>query len=66
MYWLRWHYSVEDIAGAPYKIKQNKNKQKRQKRRQSVVAGRQQLCSAVQSQILSKQEFRTAKKLARL
>ena len=25
MYWLRWHYHVKDIAGAPYKIKQNKN-----------------------------------------
>jgi len=41
MYWLRWHYHVKDIAGAPYKIKQNKQKQskndrsaeKRQKRR---------------------------------
>jgi len=26
MYWLRWHYHVKDIAGALYKIKQNKNK----------------------------------------
>ena len=43
MYWLRWHYHVKDIAGALYKIKQNKNKQKGQHRRQSVVAGRQQL-----------------------
>ena len=42
MYWLRWHYHVKDIAGAPYKIK-NKSKQKRQNRQQSVVAGRQQL-----------------------
>ena len=25
MYWLRWHYHVKDIAGAQYKIKQNKN-----------------------------------------
>ena len=24
MYWLRWHYHVKDIAGAPYKIKQKK------------------------------------------
>ena len=46
MYWLRWHYHV--IAGAPYKIKK-KSKQKRQNRRQSVVAGRQQLYCAVQS-----------------
>jgi len=48
MYWLRWHCHVKDIAGAPYKIKQN-NKQKGQKRQQSVVAGRQQLYCAVQS-----------------
>ena len=26
MYWLRWHYNVKDIAGAPYKIKQKKLK----------------------------------------
>ena len=27
MYWLRWHYHVKDIAGAPYKIKkEQKNK----------------------------------------
>jgi len=26
MYWLRWHYHVKDIAGAPYKIKK-KSKQ---------------------------------------
>ena len=26
MYWLRWHYHVKDIAGAPYKNKKaNKN-----------------------------------------
>ena len=48
MYWLRWHYHVEDIAGAPYKIKR-KSKQKQQNCRQSVVAGRQQLYCAVQS-----------------
>jgi len=42
MYWLRWHYHVKDIPRAPYKIKK-KSKQKRQNRRQSVVAGRQQL-----------------------
>jgi len=24
MYWLRWHYQVKDIAGAPYKIKKEK------------------------------------------
>jgi len=48
MYWLRWHYHVKDIAGASYKIKK-KSKQKWQNRRQSVVAGRQQLYCAVQS-----------------
>jgi len=48
MYWLRWHYHVKDIAGAPSKIKK-KSKQKRQNRRQSVVVGRQQLYCAVQS-----------------
>ena len=48
MYWLRWHYHVKDIAGAPYKIKR-KSRQKRQNRRQSVVEGRQQLYCAVQS-----------------
>ena len=26
MYWLRWHYHVKDIAGAPYKIKKKRNK----------------------------------------
>ena len=24
MYWLRWHYRVKDIAGAPYRIRQKK------------------------------------------
>ena len=28
MHWLRWHYHVKDTAGAPYKIKQNKQKDK--------------------------------------
>ena len=26
MYWLRWHYHVKDIAGAPYKIKKKERK----------------------------------------
>jgi len=47
MYWLRWHRHVKD-KGAPYKIKK-KRKTKRQIRRRSVVAGRQQLYCAVQS-----------------
>jgi len=50
MYWLRWHYHIKDIAGALYKIKiKRESRQKRQNRRQSVVAGRQQLYCAVQS-----------------
>ena len=28
MYWLRWHYHVKDIAGAPYKIKENKTNER--------------------------------------
>ena len=49
MYWLRWHYHVNDIAGAPYKIKKKRKATKRQNHRQSVVAGRKQLYCAVQS-----------------
>ena len=29
MYWLRWHYHVKDIAGAPYKIKKKERKEKK-------------------------------------
>ena len=39
MYWLRWHYHVKHIAGAPYKIKKKERKAKQQNRWQSVVAG---------------------------
>jgi len=28
MYWLRWHYHVKDIAGAPNKIKKERKKRK--------------------------------------
>ena len=28
MYWLRWHYHVKDIAGAPYKIKKKRETNK--------------------------------------
>ena len=28
MYWLRWHYHVKDIAGAPYKIKKKRKTNK--------------------------------------
>ena len=41
-------YHVKHIAGAPYKIDKTKQT-KGQNRRQSVVAGRQQLYCAVQS-----------------
>ena len=60
MYWLRWHYHVKNNAGAPYKIKQNKQ-QKGQNRRQSVVAGRQQLYCAVQSRSPSHCQMTTEK-----
>ena len=49
MYWLRWHYHVKDIAGAPHRIKRKEKQTERQNRRQSVVAGRQRLYCAVQS-----------------
>jgi len=32
MYWLRWHYHVKDIAGAPYKIKKKERKEKQNNR----------------------------------
>jgi len=41
MYWLRWHYHVKYIAGHCTKLN------KRWKRRQSVVTGRQQLDCAL-------------------
>ena len=44
MYWLKWHYHVKNIAEPPYKIKQV-----RQKRWQSVVAGRQPMKPTEQS-----------------
>ena len=47
MYWLRWHYHVKDIAGAPYKIKKKERKEKKNKTTESptvsIVASRQQL-----------------------
>ena len=65
MYWLRWHYHLKDIAGAPYKIKKRKKEKKRktkqQNRRQSVVAGRQQLYCAVQSRSPSHCQTTTGK-----
>jgi len=32
MYWLRWHYHVKDIPGAPYKIKKKEKKEKQNNR----------------------------------
>ena len=32
MYWLRWHYHVKDIAGAPYKIKKKERKKRKEKK----------------------------------
>jgi len=64
MYWLRWHYHVKDIAGAPYKIKKKekkKRKTKQQNRWQSVVAGRQQLYCAVQSRSPNRCQTTTGK-----
>jgi len=54
------YYHVKDIAGEPYKIKK-KRKTKRQNRRQSVVAGRQQLYCAVQSRSPSHCQMTTGK-----
>jgi len=34
MYWLRWHYHVKDIAGAPYKIKKKERKERKEKTKQ--------------------------------
>ena len=35
MYWLRWHYHVKDIAGAPYKIKKKEIKKRKEKEKQN-------------------------------
>ena len=51
---------VKVIAGEPYKIKKKKQT-KRQNRRQSVVAGRQQLYCAVQSRSPSDCQTTTGK-----
>jgi len=50
MYWLRWHYiTSKTLQGHRTKLKRKEKQTKRQNRRQSVVAGRQQLYCAVQS-----------------
>ena len=36
MYWLRWHYHVKDIAGAPYKIKKKERKKRKTKQNNRV------------------------------
>ena len=46
MYWLRWHITSKTLQGHRIKLKRKKEKKrktKQQNRRQSVVAGRQQL-----------------------
>jgi len=50
MYWLRWHHYVKDIAGLPYKIKQNQ----KQRTEAPTVSSRRQttyyiglLCSTI-------------------
>ena len=61
MYWLRWHYHVKDIAGAPYKITQKKNKTTES----PTVSSRGQttviLCSTVQSRSPSRCQTTTGK-----
>ena len=53
MYWLRWHYHVKDIAGAPNKIKKKeRRKEKKNKTTESpTVSSRGQttviLCSTI-------------------
>ena len=42
MYWLRWHYHVKDIAGAPYKIKKKERKEKKNKTESLTVSSRGQ------------------------
>jgi len=62
MYWLRWHYHVKDIAGAPYKIKKKSKANKTtESPRQSVVAGGQQLYCTVQSRSSNRRRTTTGK-----
>ena len=37
MYWLRWHYHVKDIAGAPYKIKKKERKKRKEKQNNRIA-----------------------------
>ena len=37
MYWLRWHYHVKDIAGAPYKIKKKEEKKRKEKQNNRIA-----------------------------
>ena len=44
MYWLRWHYHVKDIAGAPYKNKKKERKEKKKQKTESpTVSSRGQI-----------------------
>jgi len=40
MYWLRWHYHVKDIAGAPYKIKKKERKKRKEKQNNRIADSR--------------------------
>jgi len=40
MYWLRWHYHVKDIAGAPYKIKKKERKKRKEKQKYISLQGK--------------------------
>jgi len=44
MYWLRWHYHVKDIAGAPYKIKKERKKEKKNKTTESPTVSSRGQC----------------------
>jgi len=37
MYWLRWHYHVRDIAGAPYEIKKKERKKRKTKQNDRIA-----------------------------
>ena len=45
MYWLRWHYHVKDIAGAPNKINKKEKKRKTKQHDRLVVVKRYIECS---------------------
>jgi len=61
MYWLRWHYHVKDIAGAPYIIKKKRKANKTTESPTVSSRGRQQLYCAVQSRSPSHCQTTTGK-----